>query len=91
MPVLGNHILYKLLQYLFVSKVTNKVVALLFIDYTNSCSEFLEFFSNTSSDALRTACYDDYFILEIHFSFDILLTVNVGRMTNSYNHISTNA
>ena len=91
MPVLGNHILCKLLQHLFVSKVTNKVVALLFIDYTNSCSEFLKFFCNTSSDALRTACYYDYFILEIDFSFDILLTVNVGRMTNSYNHISTNA
>ena len=66
MPMLLNDILGKLLQHLFVSKVTHEVVTLLFIDYANCGSKFLEFFCYTSSDTLRTTCYDDYFILEIH-------------------------
>ena len=64
--MLLNDILGKLLQHLFVSKVANKVVTLLFIDYANSCSKFLEFFCYTSSDALCTTCDDYYFIFEIH-------------------------
>ena len=66
MPMLLNDILGKLLQHLFVSKVIHEVVTLLFIDYANCGSKFLEFFCYTSSDTLRTTCYDDYFILEIH-------------------------
>ena len=67
MPMLLNDILGKLLQHLFVSKVANKVVTLLFIDYANSCSKFLEFFCYTSSDALCTTCDDYYLILKSIF------------------------
>ena len=66
MPMLGNHFLSKLLQHLFVCKVAHKVVTLLFINYANCGSKFLEFFCYPSSDAFCTTCDDYYFIFEIH-------------------------
>ena len=70
--MLLNDILGKLLQHLFVSKVAHKVIALLLIYYADSGSSLLELFGNTPSDALRATCYDDNFILEIHFYFTLL-------------------
>ena len=56
-----------------------------FVDYANSCSKFLEFFCYTSSDALRTTCYDDYFILEIHICISSI-NRNLSGNNNSEQH-----
>ena len=69
MTVLIYHFFSELLQYLFVSKVANKVVALLLIYHTSRSACFLKLFRNTPSDALCTTSYYGYFSFEIHIIF----------------------
>ena len=66
MAVLLYHFFSELFQHIFVSKVANKVVALLYIYHTSRSASFLKLFRNTPSDSLCTTGYYGYFSFEIH-------------------------
>ena len=61
--------------------VAHKVVTLLFVDYANSSSKFLEFFCYTSSDALCTTCDDYYFIFDrLYLQIGIYLSKTTSKV-----------
>jgi len=91
MTVLLYHFLSELLQYLLVSKVANKVVALLFVYHTSRGSSFLELLRNTASDALCATSYNGYLSFEIHifrFCQILSLMISLSKITTFIGSIS---